>query len=401
MAPPNNNTPSLDDALAAIHSLYSAANPQTTQAPVQEPEGPGMFMNTPYGSMMMPSGSYVSQDDLHKVQSMLPQLSAGPYATNPTGEGVTASKFGELYNSPFVTDLGRAVGGKHPLLGRMFDNALMAPALTKAPVDAAGRPIATGAGFGISSVAGAMQALPEARLAQRQQLEEVPLGYESEQAKLEEERAKQLQGLATTAYMLGRNPAQIAAWLNRGLGAENVRAGEAGQANSLTNAVKVLESFLKANTSIKNTNTRAKATTDAAKTRGDATVTAANARANKPGANSKQLLNDAQPLIKKATSAAEVTKLLQSGTNPYTMEPLPPNIAAQFKGFAGIANAQAYGSRIAGKIAKIASGWKNNPQMPFGNVLRNWDEWRGNAAPAAAPAATPSANNPLGLDLSQ
>lgn len=221
---------------------------QNPQTPAAQPEdGPlfnvgGVLMNRkqlatmagPNAGTNMPNQA----QDLATLRSFAPPLNAGPYAPTAQGEAETARQYQNRVNSPYMLfGANNRFAQGHPRLAGMLDNAFLGGSLVN---EAHQRALAAGggvegAGGAVGDVMSGLLQIPEARLAYRQNLENMGLQRESQQLGIEAQRVEIAERTAQGLSAIENQPARIASELVRGQAAEQIRAQEAWEAAQLRN----------------------------------------------------------------------------------------------------------------------------------------------------------------------
>lgn len=158
-----------------------AQNPAAQQLLSGMQGGGGMPGFVQQGTMSLPI-SQLSGFDPEKARAQVAGEEQTPAALPPQYQ----KQYNSAMESPYVSFPNTGWAAKHPHLAGAFDNALLAMRSIKPPTDAAGRPVPTGAGYGIGQVASALSGLPAQKVAYREQLAEEPLKYQTAQAQLKE-----------------------------------------------------------------------------------------------------------------------------------------------------------------------------------------------------------------------
>lgn len=211
----------------AIFDAYSSA----PQAAAAQP-APSQPLLTNVGGQFLPmdasqlASMHVDPSaDMRTILKFMPQLSAAPYESTPSGDNLTARMYQRQLSTPYVTSIAQRLGDTHPQLARAVDSALLSAQGAEQAHEkavAAGGGVA-GWGAGLASVTAGLEAAPEMQLARRMQLEQVPLQFQQEQAQLEQARTGSLHNLMGALSEFESNPARILAQYGR-----NYMATQAG-----------------------------------------------------------------------------------------------------------------------------------------------------------------------------
>jgi len=217
--------PYIAQLLARFNPQQSAAVPpqSAAQTPAREPAAQSP-MYTSVGGVMMPLdpslfGHVDPAADMKTVMAYMPKPDSGPYASTPQGEAETSHEYQNRLNSPYMmfgADNRFAQG--HPRMAGMLDNMFLGGSLVG---QAHARSLAEGggvegAGGAISDVMNGIMGMPQARMQYRQNLEQMPLEYQSAESKLQESQAGTLQHLMGALSAYESNPAKILSMANRG-----------------------------------------------------------------------------------------------------------------------------------------------------------------------------------------
>lgn len=217
--PQNNNNSS-----APVPDLFDNFDPSAPQAPSTPQAQSPVLANV--GGMYLPMNPAVLSKlqinpnaDLQTLLHYMPEANAGPYASSPQGDAITSKLYQRQLNSPYLNSASQAIGIRHPLIASMLDSALAgASGAEQSHEEAmkAGGGYGAGFGAGLASLAAGMRALPEMQLARRQQLEQIPLGYEQSQAQLQQTQSGTLRNLTGALSEYESNPAKILSMYSRG-----------------------------------------------------------------------------------------------------------------------------------------------------------------------------------------
>lgn len=204
------------DLLSLLQQM--GQRPAPTTAPAPAPTGFYQSGGVTYPTQTPDFGS-MSTDELQNLDAHLsaiakrqqteagalePKPQYGPFPS-PEQQPELSKQYEAMRTSPYVSFADEGWAAKHPRIAGALDNALLVARAIKPPVDAAGRPIATGAGYGIGQVASAITGLPEQKLAYREQLAEQPLSYAEEQAKLGQTEAATAESRSRAISEMGSN----------------------------------------------------------------------------------------------------------------------------------------------------------------------------------------------------
>ncbi|MGH9716784.1 MAG: hypothetical protein ACRD4R_08655 [Candidatus Acidiferrales bacterium] len=215
-----------------------AASPTTSSATSPEP----LMANV--GGQWVPidpramAGMHVDpKADLKTVLGYMPQIGAGPYAG---GADATGSVYRKQLATPYVTALAQTIGQHHPGIASAIDGGLLAASGAEQAMersDEAGGGT-SGWGAGLAAVGSGLQYQAQAPLARRQQLENVPLAYQQQQAQLAESKSGVLRNLMTAVNQYESNPARILSQVGRNALSAGIGAQSRLQMGQQNNAAK-------------------------------------------------------------------------------------------------------------------------------------------------------------------
>jgi len=242
----NSNFP-IDPYLAQLLARFNSqgAPQQQPTTPAQQPAQSPMYASV--GGVMMPLdpsqfGHVDPAADLKTVMGYMPKPDAGPYTPTSQGETETSHEYQNRLNSPYMmfgADNRFAQG--HPRMAGMLDNAFLGGSLVG---QAHARSLAEGggvegAGGAIGDVMQGIMGMPQARLQYRQNLEQMPLEYQSAESKLQESQAGTLQHLMGALSSYESNPAKILSMANRDTMAAAIGGQSRENVASQNNATKL------------------------------------------------------------------------------------------------------------------------------------------------------------------